>query len=79
MVTRDYPIDAQTMTRSKAHIIGATMGISQIPRDDVEEEGGDTEEEIGRFTSDPEGSTQPSSQTRARAPNRLDHFIAQVK
>ena len=40
MVTRDHPISAQTMTQSKAHITGPTIGISQIPRDDVEEEGG---------------------------------------
>jgi len=30
-------------------------GISQIPRDAVEEEGGDMEEEIDRFTSALEG------------------------
>ena len=51
MVQRDYPIGANTVTRSKAHVIGSRTGVSQIPRDDVEEEGGDTEEEIERFTS----------------------------
>ena len=56
MVTRDYPISVQTMTQSKTHITGPTIGISQIPKDDVEEEGGDTKEEIERFTSTPEGS-----------------------
>ena len=61
IVQRDYPIGAQTVTRSKAHITGSRTGVSQIPRDDVEEEDGDTEEEIDRFTSTPEGSTQPSS------------------
>ena len=73
MVTRDYPISVQTMTRSKTHITGPTIGISQIPREDVEEEGGDTKEEIERFTSTPEGSKQPSSQAHARALDRLDH------
>ena len=69
IVQRDYPIGAHTVTQSKAHIIGARTGISQIPRDDVEEEGGDTEEEIDRFTSALEGSAQPSSQAQARGPS----------
>ena len=56
LVQRDYPISAHTVTRSKAHITGSKTSISQFPKDDVEEEGGDTEEEIGRFTSAPEGS-----------------------
>ena len=55
VMPRDYPISAQTMTQSKAHITRPFVGISQILRDDVEEEGGDTEEEIDRFTSTPEG------------------------
>ena len=50
IVQRDYPIGAHTMTWSKAHIIGSRTDISQILRDDVEEEGGDTEDEIDRFT-----------------------------
>ena len=41
VVTRDYPISAQTMTLSKGHITGPTTSISQIPIDDVEEEGRD--------------------------------------
>ena len=62
IVQRDYPIGAQMVTWSKAHIIRSKTDVSQIPRDDVEEEGGDTEEEIDRFTLALEGSTQPSSQ-----------------
>ena len=77
MMPRNYPISAQIMTQSKAHITGPSVDISQIPRDDVKEEGGDTEEEIDRFTSAPEGSTQPSSQ--AHALDRLDHLIARVE
>ena len=46
IVQRDYPIGAHTMTRSKAHITGSKTDISQIPRDDVEEEGGDTEKRL---------------------------------
>ena len=61
MMQRNYPISAQTMTQSKAHITGLSVGISQILRDDVEEKGGDTEEEIDWFTSAPKGSVQPSS------------------
>ena len=62
MVQRDYPIGANAVTWSKAHITGSRTGISQILREDVEEEGRDMKEEIERFTSTPEGSTQPSSQ-----------------
>ena len=51
IVQRDYPIGAHTVTRITAHIKGSKTGVSQIPRDHVEEEGGDTEEEIERFTS----------------------------
>ena len=36
------------------------------------------EEEIERFTSTLESSAQPSSQARARGPDRLDHLIARV-
>ena len=79
MVQRDYMIITQMMNQSKAHITIPTTGISQIPRDDVEEEGGDTEEEIDRFTSAPEGSAQPSSQVYARAPDHLDCLIARVE
>ena len=53
--------------------------MSQIPRDRVEEEGGDTEEEIERFTSAPKSFAQPSSQAPARGPNRLDRLIARVE
>ena len=62
IVQRDYPIGANTVTRSKAHITGSKTGISQVPKDHVEEEGGDTEDEIDRFTSTPKSSAQPSSQ-----------------
>ena len=79
IMQKDYPIGAYTVTRSKAHITGSRTGISQIPWDDVEEEGGDTEEEIDRFTSAPEGSAQPSSQAQARGPDRLNRLIAGVE
>ena len=67
------------MTQSKAHIPGSSVGVSQIPRDNVAKEGGDTEEEIEHFTSIPEDTTQPSSQAHARAPNHLDHLIEKVE
>ena len=46
VVQNDYPIGAHTVTQSTAHIKGSKIGVSQISRDYVEEEGGDTEEEI---------------------------------
>ena len=79
IVQKDYPIGAHIVTQSKAHITGSRISVSQIPRDDVEEEGGDTEEEIDRFTSAPEGSAQPSSQAQARGPDRLNRLIAGVE
>ena len=47
--------------------------------DNIEEEGGDMEEEIDRYTSAMEGSTQPSSQAQAQGPDHLDRLIARVK
>ena len=67
------------MTRSIAHIKGSKTNVSQIPRDRAEEEGGDTEEEIERFTIAPESSAQPSSLALAQGPDRLDHLIAKVE
>ena len=72
VLQREDPISAQTMTWTKAHIPGPSVGVSQIPRD---EEGGDTE----HFTSVPEDIAQPSSQARAWAPDRLDHLIVRVE
>ena len=60
VVQRDYPIGDHTVNRSTAHIKGSKTGVHTIPRDRVEDEGGDTEEEIDRFTSAPESSAQPS-------------------
>ena len=56
MVQRDYPIGAHTLTRSIAHIKGSKIGVHTIPRPLVEEEGGDTEDEIERFTTTPKPS-----------------------
>ena len=76
VVQRDYPIGAHTVTRSTAHIKGSKIGVHTIPQDRVKEEGGDTEEEIDRFTSAPETSTQPSSSTHTRGPDRLYRLLA---
>ena len=65
MVQRDYPIGAHTVTRSTAHIKGSKIDVHTIPQDQVEEEGGDTEKEINRFTSALKTSAQPSSSTPA--------------
>ena len=61
VVQRDYPIGAHIVTRSTAHIKGSKTGVHTIPRDRVEEEGGDTEKEVNKFTSTPETLAQPSS------------------
>ena len=79
VMQRDYPISAQTMTRSKAHIPRPSVGVSQIPRDNVVEEGGDTKKEIKHFTSILKDTTQPSSQAHTRALDRLDHLIERVE
>ena len=49
-----------------------------IPRDRVKDEGGDTEEEIDRFTSALESSAQPSSSALAWGPDRLDRLLDRV-
>ena len=46
VVQRDYPIGVHTLTRSIAHTKGSKTGVHTIPRPRVEEEGGDTEDEI---------------------------------
>ena len=66
------------MTRSTAHIKGSRTSVSSIPQDHVEEEGGDTEEEIDRFTTAPKTSAQTSSLAPSRGPDRLDHLLARV-
>ena len=65
VVQRDYPISAHTVTRSTTYIKGFKIGVHTIPQDCVEDEGGDTEEEIERFTSAIEPSAQPSSSAPA--------------
>ena len=76
---REDPISEQTIIWSKAHIPELTVGVSQIPRDDADEEGGDTEKEIEHFTLVLEDTAQHSSQACTRAPNRLDHLIGRVE
>ena len=75
IVQRDYPIGAHTVTRSTAHIKGSKTGVHMIPQDRVEGEGGDTEEEIDRFTSTLETLAQPSSSAPARGLDRLNRLL----
>ena len=56
VVQRDYPIGAHTLIKSTSHIKGSKIGVHRIPQPRVEEEGGDTEDEIERFTTAPEPS-----------------------
>ena len=79
VIQRKDHISEQTIIRSKAHIPGPIVSVSQIPIDDVVEEGGDTKEEIEHFTSVPEDTAQPFSQAQARAPDSLNHLIRRVK
>ena len=48
----------------------------------MEEEGGDTEDEIDRFTTAPEPLDQPSAQPSSfappRGPDRLDYLLAKI-
>ena len=78
VVQRDYPIGAHIVTRSTTHIKGSKIGVHTIPQDRVEEEGGDTEEKIDRFTSALDTSTQPSSSALVRGSDRLDHLLARA-
>ena len=78
VVQRDYPIGDHTVNRSTAHIKGSKTGVHMIPRDRVKDEGGDTEEEIDRFTSALESSAQPSSSAPARGPDRLNRLLDRV-
>ena len=66
------------MTRSTTHIKGYKTGVHTTPRDRVEEKGGDTKEEIERFTTALETSAQPSSSAPARGPDELDCLLARV-
>ena len=54
IMQREEPISEQTIIRSKDHILEPSTGVSQIPRDEAKKEGGNTNEEIDRFTSIPE-------------------------
>ena len=78
VVQRDYPIGDHTVNRSTAHIKGSKTGVHTIPRDRVKDEGGDTDEDIDRFTSTLESPAQPSSFVLARGPDRLDRLLDRV-
>ena len=78
VVQRDYPIGAHTITRSIAHIKGSKTSVHTIPWARVEEEGGDIEEKIDRFTSALETSAQPSSLALTRELDKLDRLLSRV-
>ena len=54
VMPREESISRHTMNRSKAHIPGLEAGTTQMPKDEVADEGGNTEDEINRFTHGPE-------------------------
>ena len=78
VVQQDYPIGAHTGTRSTTYIKGSRTDVSSIPWDRVKEEGGDTEEEIDRFTTALETLAQLSSSALARGLDKLDRLQARV-
>ena len=77
VMQREEPISEQTIIRSKAYIPNLGTSTSQILRDEVVEEGGNTIEEIEQFTSVPKDTSWPSSQ--ARAPGHLDYVHGRVE
>ncbi|XP_065624596.1 uncharacterized protein LOC112002809 isoform X2 [Quercus suber] len=79
VVQRDYPIGGHTLTRSTAHIRGSKTSVHTIPQPRVkQDEGGDTEEEIDRFTSAPKAATQPSSSAPTQGLSKLDQLLAKM-
>ena len=52
LMQREYSISECAMNRIKAHIPGLETA-SQIPRDEAEDEGGNTEDEIDRLIHGP--------------------------
>jgi len=66
VVQRDYPGE-HALTRSTSHIKGSKTGVQTIPQPLVKEEGGDTKDEIERFTTTLEPSTQPLVQPSSSA------------
>ena len=70
---------AKTRLKLPSGLTVVQRDVSSIPRDHVEEEGGDIEEEMERFTTAPETSAQPSSSALARGLDRLDHLITRVE
>ena len=82
VVPRDYPIGGHTIVRSLAHIKKSKTGVPPMPQALVEEEGGDTEDEIDRFTTALEPldqpSAQPSSSAPPKGPDRLDCSLAKI-
>ena len=77
VMQREEPISEQTIIRSKAYIPNLGTSTSQILRDEVAKEGGNTIEEIEQFTSVPKDTSWPSSQ--ARAPGHLDYVHGRVE
>ena len=67
VLSREDPVSAHTITRSKAH------------REEAKAKGGNTDDEINRFTHGPEDIPQSSSQAPARAPDCLDHLLNRVE
>ena len=76
---KEEPISEHAIIQSKAHIPDLETGASQIPRYKATKEGGNTEDEIDRFTHVLKDTPQPSSQAQARAVDFLDLISRRVE
>ena len=76
LMQREYSISEHAMNRIKAHIPGLEIA-SQIARDEAEDEGGNTEDEIDRFTHGLEDTPQPSRPNRC--PIFLDSRLGKIR
>ena len=79
VMQREESISEHTMNRSKAHIPVLEASVTQIPRDEVADKGGNSKDEIDRFTHGLEDTPQPSSQAQARALDYLDLILGRVE
>ena len=54
---REDRISEHTIIRSKAHVLGPSVSVSQIPKDDEAAKEGNTNEDIEQYTLAPEDTT----------------------
>ena len=57
VMQREDRISEHTIIRSKAHVLGPSVSVSQIPKDDEAAKEGNTNEDIEQYTLAPEDTT----------------------